>query len=1639
MKRFFQLFLFAIALITLFAIVTDASDTDVREYIITMDGDEYVFSAYSGGSKVPIDRSASFDGICAYVSTIDGAEVVFGGIEVSESIEISGRGCKLSGSLIMSDGAGITLNADRVDMDGLTIRTSGAGIRIKRGTLNFSESEIYSDGAAAVVLDYSADADFFMHSGKIRVTGASEALLVNKGCATVSGGEISNADGAAIKTSSTLALSGGPEIVGADFDVIASSPVTLENEGEEFFGRLDVKYLESFAKGSIKCVFYSASERAISQISLYDIDSNEKRLVYFESHGQIDERNFAAVYLPFTAKFFSDGILIYTDEITDGVTLNPKIPPEKEGYEFLGWYDSAEEIYDFAKEIKTDVLLNAKYKLLPPTFSLSSIEFVYDGKEREFGIYNISHPLIDGGILNFLWYKNGILVSDSGPTLRAVSVSDSDTYTCTVTFTNGTDTVSVTTPEISVKVNKARVDLPNLSPKAYTGEYQTPDVYSTKIYTVSHSGGTVAGVYPVKLTLTDSENYEFVSGGDVAYLNFEIKKSDNFFTDVLSVSDVYEGILPSPIATSRFGKVKYLYSTAPDGIYTEDIPTEPGEYYCIAMVEESENYGHLRSEAVKFNVIAEEVIGISIASLPLKVSYKSFEEFMPDGLSLSITYNSKRSEIIGGEGVLFRYQSAPNFRFGDNAIIASYLGVTIAIPVSVEKAEYDISGVIFKDASAVYDGTAKSIEYLGVLPMGLDGIPLEAKVAGGGKNAGAYNITLSFYTSSKEYKIPESINAVLTVMPYETAAVFPTLNFVYDGTPKCPEAYYTDIYGRKITLAVSGARSLAGEYIAEAICEDKNYKITKSTVTFKIDKADYDFSAVAWSEGGFIYDGEEKSVSVSGLPSGVAVVGYADNSAKDAGKYIARVTVIYDEMNYNPPPDITYEWEILRAEYDLSLFSFDDAIYVYDGLVHLPKFSGEMPRGADGVNLQYSCGIGVTHVAEGRRLVEISFYTESKNYNVPQSIYRYVEITPRGILVNWSGVEFVYDTREHLPRADALECEVRVFGAKKDAGSYTATAVSLNTDYCVINDAVDFIINKAENLWIRPLTISDVFEGRDLEPHAECIGGTVEYVYYVGKTDEPLSEPPTAPGKYYVVAESDGNGNYKKIKSGRIEFEIIAVVPISMNVVMYKTVFSSFEKILPTDILITFENNDGTFASPDASLFNISYPSADAFRYGDAYAVISCLGFSERVAVSVKKADYDMSTVRWSADSFIYDGEEKFVTLTGLPDGVTVGEYVGASGIYAGSYKASAILLYDVENYNPPHLDDGNFVINKRRVDIPQIPALVYNGKEQTPNVPLTEIYTAEYSGATRSGRYQIVLVLRDKENYVFTDGDDSAVIYYEILPRKLTVNLSDVDKYLLSRNPKPQYTVTDGEVLEGDSLELKFTYSDGFVSCFSENPDYEINVIPGKIIKHKSLSENTLFLIFVIFLSLIAFALILYVIISKRAEIFHYISLVKCRISPSVSGEACAGVEASVNTEAVIPPIEENADTKLDVTLSVDAERADSLITDSLAKELLRKEDIKIETEGKKRGIINVDTLSQSFAAGDRVDVNKLKEMSLVPYDTAYIKVLARGMIDKPLKVYANDFSISAVKMIALTGGEAIRVITVRKKGKSEKNDKKS
>ena len=104
-----------------------------------------------------------------------------------------------------------------------------------------------------------------------------------------------------------------------------------------------------------------------------------------------------------------------------------------------------------------------------------------------------------------------------------------------------------------------------------------------------------------------------------------------------------------------------------------------------------------------------------------------------------------------------------------------------------------------------------------------------------------------------------------------------------------------------------------------------------------------------------------------------------------------------------------------------------------------------------------------------------------------------------------------------------------------------------------------------------------------------------------------------------------------------------------------------------------------------------------------------------------------------------------------------------------------------------------------------------------------------------------------------------------------------------------------------------------------------------------------------------------------------------------------------------------------------VAAEEVASLMTDDEAQQSI-EESARV-ADRTKTGIVNVDTLSKNFAAGDKVTLEQVKKR--VPgfnKKVTYVKVLARGIIDKPLTVEADDFSLDAVKMIVLTGGAVIR-----------------
>ena len=111
-------------------------------------------------------------------------------------------------------------------------------------------------------------------------------------------------------------------------------------------------------------------------------------------------------------------------------------------------------------------------------------------------------------------------------------------------------------------------------------------------------------------------------------------------------------------------------------------------------------------------------------------------------------------------------------------------------------------------------------------------------------------------------------------------------------------------------------------------------------------------------------------------------------------------------------------------------------------------------------------------------------------------------------------------------------------------------------------------------------------------------------------------------------------------------------------------------------------------------------------------------------------------------------------------------------------------------------------------------------------------------------------------------------------------------------------------------------------------------------------------------------------------------------------------------------------------VTDRVSVKEAEDLITDATAEQLIALADTRVEriVPGR-RAVVNLDTISANYREGEKVDLASLKAKGLIDKKAAACKVLARGMLDKSLTIEAADFSLPAVKMIALTGGKVIRI----------------
>ncbi len=1651
MKKGVVVSLFLCLFFVMLSFSVGAAEESKESYLITQNEEGYCLYKYRDGEPVLL-REGSIKEIMAEAKLPE--RIILGEIDVFEDIELPLGSYALSGKIKLFSEAKITVSEGTcVSFSELEAKMNeGSFIRIKGGAVEVSDSLIEGTDAGAFKLDYSVISSLTLKSGSILSSSITATVENLSGSLKLLGGRVENSSGAAVSSFSSMFLGNSPVISGIGRDIETSTAINLSHEGSFYSSEnpLSVKCFKNFEKGSLYEVFYNSKSGAADNISIFSESGREYELEYFERSEHTSEQCFYGVYLPYSVKLFDGGNLLYEQKKLRGEKIDEILPTQKQGYSFVRWYkdEAFTTPFSFDEKVSSDIKLYGKYSLDPPVFGISSLNFIYDTRARGLRFDNISHPLSDSGFYTYEWYKDGEKTGE-GDSVSIKNVSDSGNYSCILTFNYLADSVSVKVDGISVTVERASLQPPVIPSAVYSGLELSPGIGESALYSFSDEKFINSGTYKIKVTLIDSENYRWAdTDSEYTFSDFVINKAQNKFLTELSASDSYFGCELEINSKPLFGNSVYLFSKTVDGVYNTVLPTDAGSYYVKAVVEGTGNYTSLSSEPICFFILEERAVSVKVETDAEKTSYKSFESFNPTGLSLTVLYNSERSETVGLDKITFSYQKGDAFLFGDTGVVISHGGLSLVYPVEVIKSEYDLSSVDFSDIEIEYDGKFHTFEEKSVNITGKDGISLGCTVLGGGSEHGAYTLEIVFYTDSKEYLTPEPITLSLNIGRRSVCLVWENTVFVYDGSLKLPSAYYLDVFGVKRFPELNGAAINAGStYLASAPDSGGNYIFVNPECTYGILKADYDFSKVSFTADSFVYDGEEKLVTVSGLPAGVNAIGYTDNRYTDSGNYRLTVALSYDAENYNPPPKLSHEWRILPAEYDMTDVGFGDFKAVFDGQAHYPIPSGALPVGFDGSSPYYVFSSGVTHVNEGRVPIVISFYSSSKNYNAPESITVYGEIIPLGINVTWSYEEYTYNGKKQAPTAFASECTVSVTGGAVDSGSYTATALSDNSDYYILNDTLEYVINKADNYFTLIPSVGDIFEGKTPSPLAEVYFGEIEVYYFTDPECTEAVESPDSVGIYYCIIEVEESRNYKKLSSSPMKFEVIEVVPVGINAALNRTDLKAFEILSSGDLTVTVNYNDGSEKTAQELLVRLEYQNGDSLRKKDTSVLVIYGEYELILPVSVDYGEYDLSEVIWKDCEAVYDGENKAPLLSGLPDGVTVSEYVGA-GKNAGSYTVSAVLNYDRENYREPKIAPCDFVIKKQTVLPQKFESVIYNGKEIILE-STSSLYTLKVDSELKNaGKYAVILSLIDKNNYAFSKSTEGEIrVDFEILPIKLTLTVSDYDLYLFSEVEKIDYEIIGGEILSGESIEVLQRVEGERIILTSKNPNYVLECNTAYINRIDRLSPDTVeYIIIFLFICVILILLGLMLLFNRERIQAYYLYLKEKRRRKRARYEPLV-LSAREEPLAICEPEEkkeEPSDTEeaendereeknkdgidlLEDAMSVDVSHADELISDSLAKELLKRSREAVYTSGYKKEIINVDVLSRSFSSGERVDVNVLKKKGLLDDETAYIKVLARGDINKPLSVYANDFSLSAIKMIALTGGEAVKVITVK------------
>ena len=249
---------------------------------------------------------------------------------------------------------------------------------------------------------------------------------------------------------------------------------------------------------------------------------------------------------------------------------------------------------------------------------------------------------------------------------------------------------------------------------------------------------------------------------------------------------------------------------------------------------------------------------------------------------------------------------------------------------------------------------------------------------------------------------------------------------------------------------------------------------------------------------------------------------------------------------------------------------------------------------------------------------------------------------------------------------------------------------------------------------------------------------------------------------------------------------------------------------------------------------------------------------SATCTITVLKANYDVSAVRFDNGDYDYSGEYRYLEVVGLPTGIgvtyTVGSITQDTPIMikdAGIYTVRASYTYDERNYNKPVImETARLTINRINITVEVEGQSGYYGEEPVFNPAGIKVIAGSFiEGDTFSldlklepkdsypiGHYQLVADTTSSGNYNIVVAKGS----YDVLPRPVTFRIEDKESQYGDEDVPLSYVLDESSpysILEGDLFTASLVREEGklpkeggyAIMGAITNPNYKATVIPGK------------------------------------------------------------------------------------------------------------------------------------------------------------------------------------------------------------------